>query len=58
MCIPKPNIVVLPELIKATSVPTRLMKKLKKKDHLEELLIYLGITLNMYLQETGYKDET
>jgi hypothetical protein len=31
---------------------------LKKNDHLEELLIYLGITLNMYLQETGYKDET
>jgi hypothetical protein len=31
---------------------------LKKKDHLEELLIYLGIILNIYLQETGYKDKT
>jgi len=42
----------------ATSALTRPVENLKKKDHLEELLIYLGITLNMYLQETGYKDET
>jgi hypothetical protein len=34
------------------------VENLKKKDNLEELLIYLEITLTMYLHETGYKDET
>lgn len=29
-----------------------------KKGHLEELLIYLGITFKMHLQETGCTDET
>jgi hypothetical protein len=34
------------------------MENLKKKDHLEELLIHLGITLKIHLHETGYKDGT
>jgi hypothetical protein len=33
------------------------MSRKPKKDNLEELLIYLGITLKTHVQETGYTDE-